>query len=102
MNYPDELASTGQLSPHAPVLPPAERQEFWADTCREITQMRQSSQKVIDLYRRFGCRFCVPTHGQAQHVLSALDSAMPSWEEQHPELFYQTLELNFPELVRRS
>ena len=101
MNYPDELASAGQLSPHVPVLAASERQEFWADTCREITQMRVGSKKVIDLYRRYGCRFCEPTHDQTQHVLMALDSAMPAWEEQHPELFYQTLELNFPELVRR-
>jgi len=99
MNYPDE-ASTGQALPHAPVLAITERQEFWTDTCREVTQMRLSSQKVIDLYRRFGCRFCVPAHDQVEHVLNALDLAIPSWEEQHPELFYQTLELNFPELVR--
>ena len=101
MNYPDEFVSTGQLSPHVPVLARAERQEFWADTCREMTQMRLGSQNVINLYRLHGCRFCAPTRDQVQHVLNALDSALPSWEEQHSELFYQTLELNFPELVRR-
>jgi hypothetical protein len=79
-----------------------ERQEFWVDTCREATQMQIGSKPVLDLYRRFGCRFCVPTHQQVQSVLDALDSAMPDWEKLHPQLFFQTLELNFPELVRRS
>jgi hypothetical protein len=36
-----------------------------------------------------------------QHILDALDSAAPFWDKEHPELFYQTLQLNFPELVRR-
>jgi hypothetical protein len=35
-------------------------------------------------------------------VLDALDGAMPLWDKEHPELFYQTLEINFPELVRRG
>jgi hypothetical protein len=36
-----------------------------------------------------------------QVVLEALDAAMPLWDRDHPELFYQALELNFPQLVRR-
>ena len=78
------------------------RVEFWADTCREVTDMRVASKEVIDLYRNYGCRFCAPTHRQVQNVLDALDGAMPTWEKEHRELFYQTLELNFPELVRHS
>ena len=38
---------------------------------------------------------------QVQEVLDALDSALPVWDREHPELFYQTLELNFPQLVKR-
>lgn len=102
MNHPDELATDGRPAHSAPALSKTQREEFWADTCREITQMRLGSQKVIDLYRQYGCRFCGPTQEQVQHVISALDSAISSWETDHPELFYQTLELNFPELVRRS
>ena len=98
----DELAINGQLNPSAPMLSKTEREEFWTDTCREMTQMQMSSQRVIDLYRKYGCRFCAPTRQQVQHVINALDSAMSSWEIDHPELFYQTLELNFPELVRRA
>ena len=78
------------------------RVEFWADTCREVTDMRLGSKEVIELYRTYGCRFCVPSPGQVQNVLDALDSAMPQWEKEHRELFYQTLELNFPELVRHG
>jgi hypothetical protein len=78
------------------------RQEFWVDTCREITHMHATSKLAIDFYRQFGCRFCEPTHAQVDEVLAALDAAMPEWDSLHPELFYKTLELNFPELVRRS
>ena len=102
MNYPDELATQGQPTSCTNVLSKTQRQQFWADTCREITQMQISSTEVINLYRKFGCRFCTPTLEQAAHVITALDAAIPDWETTHPELFYQTLELNFPELVRRS
>lgn len=102
MNYPDETAIQGQPDRSVQPLSQTERQQFWADTCREMREMRLGSQPIMDLYRKFGCRFCSPTLEQAQHVISALDSALPAWETSHPELFYQTLELNFPELVRRS
>lgn len=102
MNYPDELATPGQPNSCATVPPKTQRQQIWADTCREITQMQIGSPEIIDLYRKFGCRFCSPTLEQAQHVITALDAAIPEWETSHPELFYQTLELNYPELVRRS
>ena len=64
--------------------------------------MRATSREVIEFYRQFGCRFCEPTREQVEEVLQALDSAMPQWDTLHPELFYQTLELNFPELVRHG
>ena len=101
MNYPDELAIEGRPAQPVPARS-TERQEFWADTCREMREMRLGSQQCIELYRKFGCRFCTPTLEQAQHVISALDSAVPAWETTYPELFYQTLELNFPELVRHA
>jgi hypothetical protein len=78
------------------------RVEFWVDTCRDVTTMKVASKEVIDLYREHGCRFCAPTLTQVQNVLEALDSAMPRWDKEHRELFYQTLELNYPELVRHS
>lgn len=78
------------------------RVEFWADTCREVTDMRVGTKEVIDLYRTYGCRFCPPTHSQVQNILDALDTAMPQWEKEHRELFYQTLELNYPELIRHG
>ena len=102
MNHPDELATNGRPWHSAPAMSQTQREDFWTDTCREVTQMQLGSQKVIDLYSKYGCRFCTPTRQQVHHVLGALDSAINSWEADHPELFYQTLELNFPELVRRS
>ncbi|HYG35132.1 MAG TPA: hypothetical protein VEC99_10130 [Clostridia bacterium] len=78
----------------------ARRADFWADTCREVTCMHISSPQMIELYQKQGCRFDTPTHEQVREILDALDSAMPFWDKEHPELFYQALELNFPDLLR--
>lgn len=75
------------------------RQEFWMDTCREVREMHHASPPVCELYKVYGCRFATPTHEQVQVILDALDSALPNWEGDHPDLFYQTLELNYPGLV---
>ena len=61
----------------------SKRQLFWIDTCRDPTRMQAACGQVLDLYRKFGCRFEAPTHKQVQEVLSALDSAMPSGEPAH-------------------
>ena len=79
----------------------SKRQLFWIDTCRDPTRMQAACGQVLDFYRKYGCRFEAPTHKQVQEVLSALDGAMPFWDRDHPALFYQTLELNFPELARK-
>ena len=76
------------------------RREFWLDTCREMTEMRSAAPQAFELYQKHGCRFVVPTREEVQTVLDALDNAVSSWEQSYPELFYQTLELNFPELVK--
>jgi hypothetical protein len=77
-----------------------QRQEFWLSTCRGTTKIQSASKQVLELYRTHGCLFCEPTLKQVQDILDALDSAMPRWDKEHPELFYQALKLNFPELVR--
>ena len=79
----------------------SKRQLFWIDTCRDPTRMQAACGQVLDFYRKYGCRFEAPSHKQAQEVLTALDSAVPFWDRDHPHLFYQTLELNFPELTKR-
>jgi hypothetical protein len=76
------------------------RQMFWVNTCRDPPQMQSPSRQVFDLYRTFGCRFVAPAADQAQVILDALDAAMGSWDRDYPQLFYQALELNFPELRR--
>ena len=78
------------------------RQEFWLDTCRDVKEMRIGSVPVFELYQMQGCRFFPPNHEQVQELLDALDAAMSLWDRDNPELFYQTLELNFPHLVRRG
>jgi hypothetical protein len=76
------------------------RQLFWIDTCRDPTRMQAACGQVLDFYRRYGCRFEAPSHRQVEEVLSALDSAIPFWDRDHAELFFKTLELNYPELVK--
>jgi len=101
MSRADEVIASHKTQGN-PAAGGSARVEFWADTCREVTDMRVATKEVIDLYRIYGCRFCAPSQSQVQNVLDALDSAMPQWEKEHRELFYQTLELNYPELVRHA
>jgi hypothetical protein len=102
MDYTHDPAREGKIGQPDQASVLMEREDFWADTCREITQMQHGSHATVDLYRQYGCRFCTPGRQQIQSVLSALDSAVPRWEREHPELFYQTLELNYPEMVHRA
>lgn len=102
MSNPDEPVSEGKTVQPAATSVLIEREEFWADTCREITQMQHATAEAVELYRKYGCRFCPPGRQQVMDVLTALDSAVPRWEKEHPELFYQTLELNYPELAKRA
>lgn len=76
------------------------RAEFWIDTCTG-TACVGGVDEVHDLYRMHGCLYCTPTVDQVDSVLAALDQASPGWEGAHPELFFETLGLNFPELRRR-
>jgi hypothetical protein len=84
-----------------PPRDPAKRQEFWLDTCCGVAHLQIACAQIQELYRKHGCRFAAPTPQQVRGILDALDGAMPQWEKEHPELFYQTLELSFPELVIR-
>ena len=102
MTYTDDPGSEGRSVQSAQATALIEREDFWSDTCREIPQMQHATPEAVELYRKFGCRFCTPGRQQVQYVLNALDSAIPGWEKEHPELFYQTLELNYPESVRRG
>jgi hypothetical protein len=55
---------------------------------------------VLELHRQYGWQFLAPSPAQVQQVVDALDSAMPFWDRDHLGLFYQTLQLNFPDLLR--
>jgi hypothetical protein len=77
------------------------RREFWLDTCRNPKEMMIGSVQVLEFYQNHGARFFSPTSEQIQEILDALDVAMPTWDKDHPELFYMTLEINFPNLLRR-
>jgi hypothetical protein len=77
-----------------------QRQQFWTDTCRDPHEARAACRQANELYRQHGWRFLTPSFVQVQSVLEALDSALPSWDQEHPALFFQTLELNFPGVLR--
>lgn len=79
----------------------AERQQFWIDTCHGVARGQIASLEIPELYQKYGCRFDAPSRNDVQYILDALDQALPTWDKEHPELFFQTLELNFPALVRR-
>jgi len=85
---------------HILAMATGERRGFWIDTCRDPPQMQDCSVQVLDLFMRYGCRFIAPSGEQVQEILNALDLLMPLWDRYQPELFYQTMELNFPELDR--
>ena len=80
----------------------AKRVDFWTESCRNPTRMQSRSASGMELYMKHGCRFLAPTREQTQGILNALDAASPIWDRDNPELFYQTLELNFPELLRHA
>jgi hypothetical protein len=102
MTSEDDPVSERKADSTEPCFAMIPREDFWADTCRDTPQMTWPCQEVLELYRRYGCRFCTPGRQQIQYVLTALDSAVADWDKAHPELFYQTLELNYPELVKRG
>ena len=80
----------------------AERQEFWVDTFRGSAHLKSGCTQVLELYRTQGCLFSEPTRKQVQDILDALDAALPLWDQEHPELFYEALKLNFPELRKQA
>ncbi len=77
-----------------------ERQQFWADTCSGTDKLHPVPPQAVALHHVYGKSFAVPTGQQVQAILDSLDEAMGSWDKDHPELFYQTLELNFPDTLR--
>jgi hypothetical protein len=80
----------------------AARQQFWRDTCRDNREFQTASPHAVEFHEHFGARFFTPTWEEVQEVLDALDGAMPGWDKDHPELFYETLKLNFPSLLRHG
>jgi len=93
-------SSTSDKLHHELALAMGKRQEFWIDTCRDTRKTFIAAGQAHELYQKHGCRFVAPMPKHVQYILEALDSAAPQWDKDHPELFYQTLQLNFPELVR--
>ena len=78
------------------------RRAFWIDSCRGAASGETGGEEILRFYRQYGCRFVAPTHQQVHSVLEALDAAMLAWDRDYSELFFRTLELNFPELVRHG
>jgi hypothetical protein len=80
----------------------AARRQFWLDTCRDNNEVLGAPEQALEFYQLFGARYFTPTWSEVGEVLDALDLAMPGWDKDHPELFYETLKLNFPSLLRHK
>jgi hypothetical protein len=98
----ESLKPQAQNPQHVVEMAMAERQEFWADTCSDADKVHLVPPQVLALHKKHGHRFATPTLEQVQTVLDALDEVMLLWDRDYPELFYQTLELNFPALLRHQ
>jgi hypothetical protein len=59
-------------------------------------------QQPIKLYLEHGYRFKMPSSKHFQKVLDALDADSATWDKDVPEYFFQALQHNFPELLRKS
>jgi hypothetical protein len=97
-----EGTERGRMDPAKMGMALAERQNFWLNTFHGTSQLQSGCTQVLELYRRQGCLFFEPTRKQVQDILDALDAAMPHWDNDHPELFYEAMELNFPELRKQG
>ncbi len=78
------------------------RQRFWLDTCRDGFDLQAASAQAIEFHDHYGLHFFPPTWDEVAEVLAALDCGLPGWDQDHPELFYETLRLNFPSLLRHK
>jgi hypothetical protein len=76
-----------------------ERLCFWEDTIRE-PEDGSGNEQAVKLYFAQGYRFEMPSKKEIQAILDALDADSPTWDKDIPEYFFQTLEHNFPGLLR--
>jgi hypothetical protein len=77
-----------------------DRLNFWRSTFDENGY--DAGNQTFDLYYSHGFRFKIPTQNQIESILEALDAASATWDRESPELFYEVLELNFPEQRRKE
>ena len=76
------------------------RISFWMDAFKDVVDMEDFSEQAAKLSTKFGYPFKMPAKEQIQNILDALDKAWPVWDRDKPEIFFETLELNFPALLR--
>ncbi len=97
VEHPDRPG--GKADVHSAV---SARQRFWLDTCRDGFDLQAASAQAIEFHDHYGLHYFPPTWDEVAEILVALDTAMPGWDQDHPELFYETLRLNFPSLQRHK
>jgi hypothetical protein len=74
------------------------RLSWWMGLVNMLDTGDCCSQLHMDLWEAYARHFVPPTEEQTQTILDALDNAMPTWDKTHPQLFFETLELNHPDL----
>jgi hypothetical protein len=72
-----------------------QRLEFWGGT---FNVAKAEDGQGLELHMSYGRLFEAPSEKQIQEIIDALDAQFPEWDRDNPELFYQTVELNHPEL----
>jgi hypothetical protein len=78
-----------------------ERLDFWQKALQP-PDGGEVYQQPIKLYLGYGYRFKMPSSKHLQDILDALDAESATWDKDMPERFFQTLELNFPDLLRKN
>lgn len=100
----DELkhAQQGEITDAREEFKEATKQRitFWKDTFREPAESTGEWEQSFELFEQYGHRFKVPSTKQITEILAALDEKAPTWDTEFPHVFYQTMELNFPQLLR--
>jgi hypothetical protein len=77
-----------------------DRFRFWQETFRAPAWERTDLQP-IKLYLEHGHRFNLPAKNILQAMLDTLDADSATWDRDNPGYFFQTLEYNFPQLLRK-
>ncbi len=84
------------------------RAKFWKATFTQLGADPDDIEDLIDycdvidrFYDGYGHYFKVPTLKQVDDILEVLDKALPDWDKQEPQSFYEKYKVSFPDKIKR-